>query len=59
MSSVHIDKVLLGQKSISLLLDRIQGKNVQLPYKETVENSLVVRHSTDETAAAASSWEHR
>lgn len=59
LSSVHIDKVLLGQKSISLLLDRIQGKNVQLPYKETVENSLVVRHSTDETAAAASSWEHR
>ena len=26
LSSVHIDKVLLGQKSISLLLDRIQGK---------------------------------
>ena len=59
LSSVHIDKELLGRKSISLLLDRLQEKDVPYPYKETVESRLVVRGSTDKNAVMQSTWECR
>ncbi len=56
LSSVNMDKTLLGQKSISLLLDRIQHGPASVPYKEVLENTLVVRRSTDRNAELRTGW---
>ncbi|NBK93177.1 LacI family transcriptional regulator [bacterium 1XD21-13] len=56
LSSINMDKSLLGQKSISLLLDRIQHGAAPVPHKEVLENTLVVRRSTDKNVAPRIGW---
>ena len=57
LSSVHIEKVLLGQRGIALLLERIQHGPSALPYKEVIESYLVVRDSTQKNASLRqTSW---
>lgn len=46
LSSVHIEKVLLGKQGVNLLLDRIRNGTSPRPYKEVIESYLVVRDST-------------
>lgn len=56
LSSIHIAKRQLGQKSISLLLDRINNGIQPSPYKETLEHHLVVRNSTVPNTPLHMSW---
>lgn len=56
LTSVHIDKKSLGEKSISLLLDRIQNGDAAEAYKETVDSRLIVRNSTEKNAVTPTGW---
>lgn len=56
LSSIHIEKKSLGQKSVSRLLDCIQSEHSAAPYKEIVESSLIVRNSTLKNAPKHQNW---
>lgn len=46
LTSIHIPKKELGNKSIDLLLERIKNGPSKVPYKETLKSLLITRDST-------------